>query len=658
MPAQHRRQHQRRVELGGDRGAEQAAGQHRPAAPVGEQCGRHRQRGQPVDVAVVGQLHRGHRAPGPQRHRPGRQPGGTPAGPAARSPRCCPAPPAPAAGTARPSGRRGQPGGGEGTLGHRRVDGVHVRPVDPAAQAARHRPGAGRSGPPRRCRVEQRLVRAAGAAAGPTGVAVRVDAGQLHLAVPDVAVDVVAGTRSGSRARPVAAALRRPPPAAAPRRRSSPTVASTATANIATATDSVCRIELNHSCRRPNQRHQRLGEQRTGQHRRPARRPSAASPAVTGDGRRLPDRSAATPGAPRTRPARPAARCAAARSRATSGISEWVFNSALYPIGKVSWVATAVTISTRPKRAHRVVGRRPDRQRGNRAAQPEQVLRAQRLVGDRDDQRGGQEQPAERLGRRRAAPAAPAARARSAAAPPSTVSTVLSVISSRLPAPKISKALYLDSRIVQTPTGWTARASISGVAGTDSICRPRADCQCSGDSVRRRPPSASASAADHDAGAQEAGQHRAAGHRAGSGRSAASPPATASAPRPARSAHRPAPAAGSPPAPRRRPAPPAPGRTGSRTAGPSAGTNQSHRLVASPRRRPSPRHSRAVKAASTASIDSANRMVKATWLPEAEQELAAAAPRTPAAGTPAGCCAVRRRGTAGAGWWRSRSRRR
>ena len=76
--------------------------------------------------------------------------------------------------------------------------------------------------------------------------------------------------------------------------------------------------------------------------------------------------------------------------------------------------------------------------------------------------------------------------------PPSTVSTVVIRPVSCTPGPKISNALYCEMWTSQVPTGCTIRASISGVAATDSICSPRAACQRSGDSVRLIPPSASA----------------------------------------------------------------------------------------------------------------------------------------------------------------------
>ena len=70
---------------------------------------------------------------------------------------------------------------------------------------------------------------------------------------------------------------------------------------------------------------------------------------------------------------------------------------------------------------------------------------------------------------------------------PSTVATLLMVIQAATPGPKISYAWYWEMSTSQC-SGLTARASISGVAQIDSICRPRSDCQVSGEISRVQPP--------------------------------------------------------------------------------------------------------------------------------------------------------------------------
>ena len=199
-------------------------------------------------------------------------------------------------------------------------------------------------------------------------------------------------------------------------------------------------------------------------------------------------RSAARPGAPQYQASQTSSPLRSARSSATTGINEWVFNSALYPIGKVNWVASAVTISTRPKvRTAWSAGARTASAATGPPNQSRYCGLSVLLVTVTISAVARNSQP------RVSADGLPSRSARRqsviSSSAPSAVSTVLTVISNLLPAPKISKALYLDSRIDQTPTGCTARPSISGVASTDSICRPRAACQCSGDSVRRTPPS-------------------------------------------------------------------------------------------------------------------------------------------------------------------------
>ena len=70
---------------------------------------------------------------------------------------------------------------------------------------------------------------------------------------------------------------------------------------------------------------------------------------------------------------------------------------------------------------------------------------------------------------------------------PSTVATLLTTSQAGTPGPTISYAWYFEMSTIQA-AGRMARATISGVAQMDSICRPRSDCQVSGENRRDQPP--------------------------------------------------------------------------------------------------------------------------------------------------------------------------